>query len=99
MPDPLLQQARAAHERMDLSRFEYGFETRLAAALSRLERPATPVDQLMLWWKSATVLAAGMGIVIFFFIAGRGRVEAEDALAAWASQGSRPWNAQLFSPL
>lgn len=93
----LLSQARRAAERMDTSRAELAFETRMQAGIRGTAQPAGPVARFQTWLRGTIGLASAVGVIAFLFLAGRGAIEVEDTLTAWWGDSAAVWDLQLFN--
>jgi hypothetical protein len=93
----LLSRARRAHERLDTSRPELAFETRMHSVLKTTAQAPGPVSRFHTWLRSTVGLAAATGMVAFLFLAGRNAIETEDILTAWWSDNAAAWDMQLFN--
>ena len=93
----LFSQARRASARLDTERAELAFETRMQAIIRGTARLPGPALRFHLWLRATIGLATAVGILAFFFIAGREGMEMEDTLTAWWSGNSAVWDLQLFN--
>ncbi len=93
----LLLRARRAQDRVDTSRQELYFETRMRPVLRvTRQRPGT-LGRFQEWVRATALLAAATGVVAFFAISGWEEVETEDTLNAWWTNSSAAWNLQFFT--
>jgi len=100
MPDhelsELMSRARAAGGRLDTARAELAFETRMAAVISRRAQLPGPAATFQTWRSAVIGLAAAAGVMLFFFITGRGDLESADTLHAFWTGSAAAWDLQLF---
>lgn len=92
----LLSRARTASARLETARAELAFETRMAAVFSRRAQLPGPVETFHTWLRAVIGLAAAAGIMLFFFITGRGEIESTDTLHAFWTDSAAAWDLQLF---
>ncbi len=92
----LLSRARTAGARLDASRAELAFETRMAAVVRGTAQDTGPADKFHAWLRAVIGLAAAAGIMLFLFITGRGDVESADTLHAFWTDSAAAWDLQLF---
>ena len=93
----LLICARRAHDRLDTSRPELAFETRMQAVLRNTAQHYGPVRRFHSWIRATIGLAAASGIIAFLFLAGRDAIESDDVLTAWWTGNAAAWDLQLFN--
>jgi len=93
----LLTRARRVHDRLDTSRPELAFETRMQSVLRNTAQHYGPVSRFHAWRRATIGLAAAAGIIAFLFFAGRDAIEPEDVLTAWWTSNAAAWDLQLFN--
>jgi hypothetical protein len=92
----LFARARTASARLDTARAELAFATRMAAVISRRAQLPGPAATFQTWLRAVIGLAAAAGIMLFFFITGRGDLESADTLHAFWTDSAAAWDLQLF---
>jgi hypothetical protein len=93
----LLQRARRAQERVDTSRPELFFETRMQSVLKTVRRPHGGAGRFQAWIRASAILAAATGLLAFFSLSSWEEIDTEDTLYAWWTDNSAALNLQLFS--
>jgi hypothetical protein len=93
----LLSEARRAQKRLDTSRSELFFETRMQSVVRATPQDFGPANRVHTWFRAAAGLAAVTGILAFLVLAGREAIDSEDILAAWWTDNAAAWNLQLFN--
>ena len=93
----LLSRARRAQERLDTSRPELAFETRMQSVLKTTAQAPGPISRFHTWLRATVGLAAATGVLAFLFLAGRNAIESEDTLTAWWTGNAATWDLQLFN--
>lgn len=93
----LLAGARRAQKRLDTSRSELFFETRMQSVVKATRQDFGPAHRFQTWFRTAAGLATVTGIIAFLVLAGREAIESEDILAAWWTDNAAAWDLQLFN--
>jgi hypothetical protein len=93
----LLSRARRAQERLDTSRPEMAFETRMQSVIKTTRQDFGPAGRFQTWLRAAVGLATVTGIIAFFALAGREAIDSDDTLNAWWTDSSTAWDLQLFN--
>lgn len=93
----LLIRARRAQGRLDTSRPELAFETRMQSVINDRQRAREPARRFRTWLRATIGLAAATAIFTFLFLAGRGTAQRDDTLAAWLTDNAAAWDLQLFN--
>jgi hypothetical protein len=91
----LMQQARRASARVDLSAREYGFETRLAARLADLRHHHPGTVQII--WRAVGGCAALVGVLAVWFILAQTPQAAEDDLTAFWDSGQASYDSEILN--
>lgn len=92
----LMSRARAAGARLDTSRAELAFETRMAAVVRGNAQFPGSAGKFHTWLRAVICLSAAVGIMLFLFITGRGEIESADTLHAFWTDNAAAWDLQLF---
>jgi hypothetical protein len=90
----LMQQARHASAKVDLSAREYGFETRLSARLADLRHQHPGTIQLL--WRAVAGCAAFVGLLAVWFILAQSPQAAEDDLTAFWDSGQASYDSEIL---
>ena len=93
----LLASARRAAVRLDTARTELAFETRMQAVVRGTAQASGPASRFHEWLRATIGLATAVGIMAFFFLAGREAIESEDTLHAWWTDNAAVWQMELFN--
>ncbi len=93
----LLSGARRASARLDTARTELAFETRMQSVIRSTAQAPGPVSRFHTWLRATVGLATAVGILAFFFLAGREAVESDDTLHAWWTDNAAVWQMELFN--
>ena len=93
----LLSSARRAASRFDTARSELAFETRMQPVIRGTTQAPGPASRFQTWLRATIGLATAVGILAFFFLAGRGTLESDDTLNAWWTDNAAVWDLELFN--
>jgi hypothetical protein len=93
----LLSSARCAQDRLDTSRPEIAFETRMQAVLKTTKQDFGAAERFQTWLRASVGLATVTGILAFVLLIGRETTDSDDTLNAWWSVNSGTWDLQLFN--
>jgi hypothetical protein len=91
----LLRNARRAAARLDFSREEYGFATRMHQIAATTAPDLRPVQLLRYWATAAAATATLAGITAAFTMSTAQIRDREDALAGFWDSGATLWNDSL----
>ena len=91
----LMQQARRASARLDLSVREYGFETRLAARLADLQHHHPGTVRIL--WRAVAGCAAMVGVLAVWFVLAQTPRAAEDDLTAFWDGGQASYDSEILN--
>lgn len=92
----LLSLARAAGLRLDTARAELAFETRMQSVIRGTGQAQGPESRFHAWLRAVIGLSTVAGVIMFFFLTGRGEIESSDSLAAFWTDNAAAWDLQLF---
>ena len=93
----LLSRARTASARLDTARAELAFETRMQSVIRGSAQSPGPASRFQTWLRATIGLATVAGILMFFFLTGRGDIESADTLTAFWTDSAAAWDFQLFN--
>ena len=93
----LLSKARSAQERLDTSRAELAFETRMQSVVKTTRQDYGLAGRFQTWFRSMMGLATITGIIAFLVLTGREGIDTDDTLNAWWTDNSAAWDLQMFN--
>ena len=89
--------ARKAQDRLDTSRPELAFATRMQAVVRTTRQDFGVTGRFQTWLRATMGLATVTGILAFFVLAEREAIVSDDTLTAWWTDNSAAWDLQLFN--
>ena len=92
-----LSRARRAQERLDTSRAELAFETRMQSVIKTTRQNPGPEMLFQTWFRATVGLATITGMIAFLVLAGREAADADDTIHAWWTDNAAAWDLQLFN--
>jgi hypothetical protein len=92
----ILSRARHAGTRLDTTRAELAFETRMQSVIRDTVQIPGVESRFHTWLRAVIGLATVAGVIMFLFLTGRGEIESTDTLAAFWTDSAAAWDLQLF---
>ena len=69
----------------------------MQSVVRNTSRAPGPARRFQAWRRATVGLATAVGILAFFFLAGRGAIESDDTLHAWWTDNAAVWQMELFN--